>query len=137
MNVSFHRIPCRGQNTLASHGAFSRQTHRFHQLQPLLDSACVFAVSIMVQNPLSPNSPEGGIVTACQDRGVFPRNMRLIETAVQRPRLELPALEFPLVHQKVKRVLVMIAVSPDGMKASDEFCLRQRRIVHKQMSMPS
>jgi hypothetical protein len=49
--------------------------------------------------------------------------MRLIETAVQRPRLELPALEFPLMHQKMKRVLVMIAVFPDGMKASDEFCL--------------
>src|SRR6516164_6534096 len=41
------------------------------------------------------------------------------------------------MHQKMKRVLVMIAVSPDGMKASDEICLRQRGIIHKQMSMPS
>ena len=124
MNIGFHRVPCGGQNTLASQRAFTRQTRRFHQFQPLLDSPCIFAVPVMVENPLSPNGPEGRVVAACQDSGVFARNVRLIETAVQRPRLELPAVEFPLMHQKVKRVLVMIAVSPDGMKASDEFRLR-------------
>ena len=123
MNIGFNGVTCGGQNTLASQRAFTRQTRRFHQFQPLLDSARIFAVSVMVENPLSPNGPEGGIVAACQDSGVFARNMRLIEAAVQRPRLELPALEFPLMHQKMKRVLVMIAVFPDGMKASDEFRL--------------
>ena len=74
----------------------------------------------MVLQALAPGGAEGVVFGTGEQRGVFARDIALVIVAIERPSLELAARQCALVHQRVERMLVVIALFADGMKASDE-----------------
>ena len=79
------------------------------------------AVAIVIDDAFAPGAAEIGIFGARQDGGVFDRDAALIVVAIEGPGLKLAARELAFVHQKMKWVLVVIALFADGLKAGDEF----------------
>ena len=62
--------------------------------------------------------------------------MLLVVVAIQRPGLQLAAGQFTFVHQQMKRMLMVIALFPDGVEAGDELGFGQgsffRGLGHRQ-----
>ena len=83
----------------------------------------------MVENALAPRQAKGGIFAARENGGVLNRNAALIVIAIQSPGLKLAAREFALVHQRMKRMFVVIALFANGVKSGDEVGFRKQRQV--------
>src|ERR1700721_1487887 len=101
----------------------------------------MLAVAIVVEDALPPGHAKRGILAARQNRRVLDGNVRLIIVAVERPGLQLPAVERALVHQKMKWMLVVIALLADGVESGDKFLLAEGifvlAVLHRGMSRPS
>jgi hypothetical protein len=115
----------------------------FDQPQPLLDSARLHPVAIVIENALPPCKAEGGIFAASKNGRVFDRNPALVVVAVQRPGLELATRKFSFVHQGMKWMSVVIELFTNGVKSRDESSFRKQRCVdgldlaHIESSIPS
>src|SRR5215510_9760023 len=132
---------CR-ENSFTSHRVDAREAGGFDELEPLFDTprAGVGAVAIVVDKAFAPGGAEGVVVAACEERGVFARDVRLVVVAVEGPSLELAAAERALVHQLMKGMLVVVALFADGVEDSDEVLFRKEmlfRLCHRVNSMPS
>ena len=145
LHIGLYREARGRKDAVATESLLSRKSGSFDQLQPLFDAARFAAVAIMIENALAPGAAERGILAARKDGGVFDRNPALLEVAVKRPCLQLTACQLALVHEQVKRMLVVIALFADGMKAGDELRFRKHRLFerachwhgHSSSSMPS
>src|SRR3569623_1544585 len=105
----------------------------------------------MIENAMGPLAAQFAIVGTADQRGVLPRNGRLIAVAVQRPGLDLPLIQLAPMEHVMKRVQVMIALRTHGPDCFFEFGRRHRRLiaatlscfllkadrVHRRTSMPS
>src|SRR5579859_6884528 len=140
-NVGLDGIARRGQNTFAIDGLLATQTRSLHELQPLLDSAGVFAVAVVIEDAFAPRNTKRGVLAARQNRRVFDGDVRLVVVAIEGPGLQLPARELAFVHQQVERMLVVIALFADGVESGDKFLLAEGDFVlagfHKEMVRPS
>src|SRR5712692_8659232 len=122
----------------------ARKACGFDQAQPFFDAARLRAIAIVIENAFAPRLTEGGIFAARENRGILDGNAALVVVAVERPGLQLPARELSLVHQQMKRMLVVVALFADGVKASDELGFGEQGLGgfvgsdgHKSYSFPS
>ena len=129
VDVSLHGVARGGKNAVALQGLFARKPGGFDQPQPLLDAAGSCAVAIVIEDALAPRQAKGRIFAAREDRGVFDGDAALIVVAIERPGLQLAAREFAFVHQRMKWMLVVIALFADGVKAGDEVGFREQRLL--------
>src|SRR5262249_42087601 len=98
----------------------------------------------MVEDALAPRQTKRGILAARQDRGILDGYSALIVVAIQCPRLQLAAREFTFVHEQVERMLVVITLFTDRVKAGDEIGFGEQRLgrlvggdAHNSNSIPS
>jgi hypothetical protein len=97
----------------------------------------------VIEDTLAPGQAKLWVFAAGKDRCVFNWYSALIEIAIQNPRLELAACKLSFMHQKMERMLVVIALFANGVKASDELGSRKQRQCfvyhgsHSLNSMPS
>jgi hypothetical protein len=124
LDVGFDGVTRGGQNPLPSDGLFARKARRLDQPQPFLDTAGSRAVAVVVNNPLAPGAAEFRIVAARENQCVLDWDVALIGEAIQRPSLKLPAGELPLVHELMKRMLMVIALLADDMESRNELRVR-------------
>src|SRR5436309_3114863 len=96
--ISLHCIARAGQYAFALDGLLAMQTRAFDELQPLFDSAGMFAVAVVVKDAFAPGDAKNGILAAGENYGVFDGNVRLVVIAIQSPGLQLPAGELAFVH---------------------------------------
>src|SRR5215469_7958270 len=113
LHVGLYREARGRKEAVAAESVLARQPGSFEQFQPLFDAARFRPVAIMIEKALAPGEAERGIRATCEDGGVLDRNAALIEVAVKRPCLQLTACQLALVHQQVKRMLVVIALFAD------------------------
>src|ERR1700732_4338313 len=147
--VGLHRKSSGRQNAIAVQRLLAWQSGGLHQSQPFFNAAGIISVAVVVNHPLAPRQPERWILAARQNGRIFQRYMALVVVAVQRPGLQLPARELALMHQQMKRVLVVITLFANCMKSGDEFTLWQHLFfcraanrdvsgrVHSSSSIPS
>src|SRR6266850_670400 len=143
--VGLHGVTRGGKNAVTPKRLFAGQAGGFDEPQPFLDSPGFCAVAVVIEDAFAPSEAEGGIFAARENRCVFDGNAALIVIAIERPRLELATRELAFVHQCVERVLVVVALLSDSVKAGDERGFRKRRClsddvhrwVHSSNSIPS
>jgi hypothetical protein len=87
----------------------------------------VSGVSIVVEDALAPRTAKFGVFAARENGGVLYRDATLIVITVEGPGLQLAAREFSFVHQEVERMLMMIALLSDSVKARHELGFREKR----------
>src|ERR1700731_4896939 len=140
-HVGLYCVPRCWQNPVALDGLLSGEPRPFHELQPFLDTARLFAVAIVIDDALAPGDAKRGVFAAGQNRRVLDGNMRLVIVAIQSPSLQLPASELAFVHEQVKWMLVVIALFANGMESRDKFLFVERlfvlAVIHKEMLRPS
>src|SRR5579859_1645233 len=140
LDVRVHGVARGGQNSFAANGLNARQAGCFHEMKPLFDSALLVVIAVVIDQAFAPRDAKDGIVAARKQCGILDRNAALIVVAIERPRLQLPARERSFMHQRMKRVLMVITLFADRRKSGNEFGFRQRRLfgrVHSCISMPS
>src|SRR6266403_2961875 len=134
VHVGLNGVSRGGKNAIARECLFTGQTGGFDEAQPFFNAAGSCAVAVVIEDAFAPCETEGGIFAAREDDGVFDGDAALIVVAIERPRLELAACEPAFVHQRVERVLVVVALFTDGVKAGDEGGFRKwwllKEIVH-------
>ena len=74
----------------------------------------------MIDDALAPSAPEVWVFRPPQNSRILYRDSALVVVAIERPRLKLTPGELSLMHEKVKRVFVVISLLANGLKASDE-----------------
>jgi hypothetical protein len=82
----------------------------------------------MIENTFAPGESKGRVFAAREDGRVFDGNAALIVIPIQGPRPKLAARELAVMHEEVKRVLVVIPLFTNGVKAGDELRFRERRL---------
>src|SRR5580692_10046028 len=127
IDVSMNRVARCGENSFALERLIARKAGGFDQPQPLFDAAWLQAITVMIENAFAPGQPEGGIFAARENGGILNRNAALVVVAIQGPGLELAARELAFVHQRVKRMLMVIALFAYGVKAGDEVGFGEQR----------
>src|SRR5258708_40047461 len=140
-NVRLYGIPRAGQDAFALDGLLAMQTRSFDELQPLFNSAGMFAVAVVVKDAFAPGDAKNGILAPGENYGVFDGNVRLVIVAIQSPGLQLPAGELAFVHQQMEWMLVVIALFGDGVESGDKFLFTEGIFVlagfHREMVRPS
>src|SRR6266446_520993 len=106
VNVSLNGETSRGKNAIAADGALAGQASGFDKPQPFFNAAGLGAVAVMIQDAFA----------------------ALIVITIQRPGLKLASRKLAFMHEQVKRMLVVIALFANGVKASDELRFRERRL---------
>src|SRR6266446_6559973 len=145
VHIGLNGVTRGGKDAIACKRLFARQTGGFDEAQPFFNAAGSCAVAIVIEDAFAPCETEGGIFAAREDGGVFDGDAALIVVAIESPRLELAAREPALVHQRMERVLMVVALLTDGVKAGDEGGFRKRWLlneivhgwVHSSNSIPS
>ena len=106
------------------------------QHQPSIDPAAVLLVTVVIEYSVQPLAPQLGVLEPGDQAGVLARDRRLIAVSVERPRLHLAPAQLAAMEHPVKRVLVVVALRPDG--AQLVFQLRRgQHCGHNVISMPS
>src|SRR2546430_8048673 len=120
VNISLHGKARGGKDAVAAQSVIARKPRGFDQLQPLFDAAWLRARAVVVEDAFAPRQAERRVLAPRKNGCVLDRNAALVEIAVERPGLELAARELAFVHHQVKRMLVVIALFTNGVKAGDE-----------------
>src|SRR5262249_42191325 len=144
VNVGLDAETRRGKDAFANDSLHAREAGSFDKLEPFFDAARDFSGAILIENPFAPSDAERVVLAASEDRCVLNGNMALIVVAIQSPSLELATRKLAIVHQLMKRVLVVIALLTDGVKAGDEIAFGEyglfgafERAGHNSISIPS
>src|SRR5713226_4626728 len=124
---------------------FACEASGFDETEPLFDAAGFRAVAIVIENAFAPSESEHGVFAAGEDGCILDRDAALIVVTIEGPGLKLATRELAFVHEQVKRMLVMVALFADGMKAGDVLGLREQRLFdevvhggsHRLNSIPS
>src|ERR1700684_2281328 len=95
----------------------------------------------MVGDPVHPLTAQLAILAARNQRRVLARDRRLIDEAVESPRLHLALAELAVMQKVVERMQVVIAHGTNGsqrrLKRIGSHGLRGRVYVHRETSIPS
>src|SRR5215467_589396 len=137
-------MACSGKDAFANDRLHARKARCFHELEPFFEAARNLGGAVLIKNAFAPGNAKRVVLAAGKNGGVFDGDVTLIVVAIERPSLELASRELSIVHQLMKRVLVVIALFADGVKASDEigfgeygpFCAFERA-GHNSISIPS
>ncbi len=111
--VRIHRVADRRKHAALGNYQVARNASGFRELDPLFDAAGRAGLAIMIDDALAPSAPELGRFAASEDQSVFDGDGFLIVVAIEGPGLELAARQLSLVHQLMKRMLVVIALFAD------------------------
>src|SRR5262249_31648962 len=71
-----------------------------------------------------------------QDGGVLHRDDRLVEIAVQRPGLDLAAVQLAAMQQGMERVQIVVTLRADGAQSGFQL-FRAHQLGHSEILMPS
>ena len=141
MDIGLDREFRRRQRAFLAHDVVAVEPEAVGQDQPALDAALVLAVAVVVGDAVEPFAAELPVVAAAHEGSVLARDRRLIDVAVQRPRLHLPLVQLAAVQEVVERVQVVVALGPDraqrGFEPFGAQRLGQDRLVHGRTSIPS
>src|SRR5215813_7512759 len=107
VHISLHSETRSKKDAVAAKNVIARKSHSLDKGQPFFNAAGFCAVSIMVENAFAPGETELRIFAARENRSVLYRNTALIKIPIERPSLELAAREPALMHEQVKRMLVV------------------------------
>ena len=145
MQVRVHREAHARQHVAQARDVGDVETRGLRQLVPLADTALVVADAVVIGDPRDPRAAKFGVVGLGEDQRILLGNRPLIVETIFDPRLQLPPREFALMHQHVKRMLVVIGRLANRTQARDEFFGRVgfafghivRARSHSVKSMPS
>ena len=101
-----------GQDVAEAEDFVAGQAAGFRQAQPAFKPAFAVFEAVLIIYPPDPSAAESGLRAIRQNRGVFPRNDRLIVEAVQHPALNLFPGQASFDHGSVERVRGVIFVNP-------------------------
>src|SRR5579859_5494208 len=104
INVCLHSKAGRGKDAVAAQGVIARKSRGFEKPQPFFNAARFRAVTVVIENALSPRLAKRWIFAARENGCVFDGNAALIKIAIECPSLKLAARELALMHQQVKRM---------------------------------
>src|SRR5260370_24677127 len=126
INVGLHGETRGGKNAVAAERVLAREAGSFDEPQPFFNAAGRRAVPIVIEDALAPGQAEAGIFAAREDGRIFDRYATLIGVTIEGPGLKLATREPAIMHQQMKRMLVMVALLSNGMETSDERGFRDR-----------
>ena len=136
MDVGVHsEARCR-QQAFQRGDVVARETETVGQHQPALDAAVAGVLAVVIDDALAPDAAQLGILHPRQDGGIFNGDHRLVIEAVQRPGLNLFAVELAAVQHLMERVMDVVAAGADGAQFPVELVGRHEG-VHKAISIPS
>src|SRR5882762_4093471 len=104
----------------------SVKTGPLRQLQPPLDASSPGGVPVMIDQPLAPCPSELRIFAARKNDRVLDRDHALVVVTVQGPRLQLTAAQLTLMHEQMKRMLVMVALFAHPSQRRAQFLEREQ-----------
>src|SRR6266700_2982725 len=128
IHIGLHGKARSRKNAVAAPSDVARKPGGFDELQPLFDAAGFCAVAIVIEDALAPGEAERRVFAAGEDRSIFNRDPALVEVTIQRPRLKLAARQLALMHQQMKRMLVVIACFANRVKAVSKFRFGEKRL---------
>src|SRR5258708_4260419 len=118
-----------GQNLIRARNPLAIESGSFRQLDPAQDSAIALVISVLavvIHNTLPPDAAECRIGRARKNDRVLYWNDGLVVIPIQRPGLQLSAVESAFVHEQVEGMLVMIALFADLAQSRAQFLKRHR-----------
>src|SRR5271166_5121368 len=124
------------KNATGGYDVVAVEAHAFGQPQPALDPARLIAVPVMVHQPRPPCPSKLGRRQASDQRRVLRWNVALVVVSVQRPCLNLAQGQLSAVHPFMERMVVVIALRPDGTQFGLQF-VRAQNSTHSTISIPS
>src|SRR5690606_9443076 len=89
VHIGIDRKAHTGQHVFERHCYFTRETHRFGQLQPGFNAARIIAMTIVIEDALHPAAAYFAIGAVADHRAILQRNVDLIVEAVGDPELHL------------------------------------------------
>ena len=81
----------------------------------------------MIEDAFPPGETKAGFFAAREDGRVFDGDAALVVITIERPRLKLAARKLAFMHKQMKRMLVVVTLFTNGVKAGDELGLREQR----------
>src|SRR2546425_11685963 len=78
----------------------------------------------VIDDPLDPRAPHGGLGAVRHDGGILDRNRLLVAEAVRDPELQLLAPQLPTVHPLVEGMVDVVTRLADGAPPANELVAR-------------
>src|SRR6185369_10531625 len=135
-DIGIHGEAGAGEETLARGDIVAVEAQGIGQDEPTLDAAFPGLVAVMIDDALAPDAPQLRIVHPGHERGILHRDTALVIEAVQRPGLDLGALELAAVEKAMEGMAVVISRRTHRAQPRLQL-LRRQQLAHSSISMPS
>src|SRR5258708_11553316 len=128
IDIGIDRVAYSREHFPAAHNALSGQTQGLGQADPALDSTLEIVVAVVIEHTLAPRPAKTRVIAARKDNRILDRDAALVIVAIENPALQLSPSEFALMHQKMKRVLMVITFLSNLLQSCPK-CLDGERVL--------